>query len=158
MCTFLHRKVSGGNCLLCLIASYAPELLRDRSNLGALHVASGYITTKNAIWLHTEITVSGWTVEMCAYITQKALKVPSACLQTPLLSEYIALTTFSVLDYFMGLSRFLESLERQYGIANESFSECAVTRLERWQTFTELWGVSYLMMTHKHVLSTNWRA
>ena len=30
-------------------------------------------------------------------------------------------------DYFMGLSRFLESLERQYGIANESFSEYAVT-------------------------------
>lgn len=30
----------------------------------------------------------------------------------------------------MGLSRFLESLERQYGLANESFSEYAVTRLE----------------------------
>ena len=30
----------------------------------------------------------------------------------------------------MGLSRFLESLERQYGLANESFSEYAVTWLE----------------------------
>ena len=33
-------------------------------------------------------------------------------------------------DYFMGLSRFLESLERQYGLANESLSEYAITQLE----------------------------
>ena len=57
----------------------------------------------------------------------------------------------------MGLSRFLGSLERQYGIANESFSEYAVTRLEMWQTFTALLWMSYLMMTHKHVLSINCR-
>ena len=59
----------------------------------------------------------------------------------------------------MGLSRFLESLERQYGLANESFSEYAVTQLEMCNRNVTLWWMSYYqMMTHKHVLSTNWRA
>ena len=61
----------------------------------------------------------------------------------------------------MGLSRFLGSLERQYGIANESFSEYAVTRLAMChRNVANLHSIVVDELpndTHKHVLSINWR-